>query len=125
VCLRHLSKFQLVPLYNGVGDCLSFSDNEHGHLMMSRGTQEHVDCTESNKLSREVNMNALVYSETNKAQNELNSCFLIQILFVKRNHSALVVNYSIFSLQLKVEIMTVSCYIRSVCDNPVGKYNML
>ena len=68
---------------------------------------------------------ALVYSETNRAQNELNSCLLIKILFVKRNHSALVVNYSIFSLQLKVEIMLVSCYIRSVCDNLVGTYNML
>jgi hypothetical protein len=67
----------------------------------------------------------LVYSETNKAQNELSSCLLIKILFVKRNHSALFVNYSIFSLQLKVEIMRGSCYIRSVCINLVGKYNML
>ena len=43
---------------NGVGDWLSISDNEHGHLMMSRGTPEHVDCTESSELSREVNMDS-------------------------------------------------------------------
>ena len=41
-----------------MSDWLSFSDNEHGHLMMSRGTQEHVDCTESSELSREVNMDS-------------------------------------------------------------------
>ena len=42
---------QLSKIGNGVSDWLSLSDNEHGHLMMSRGTQEHVDCTESSKLS--------------------------------------------------------------------------
>jgi hypothetical protein len=41
-----------------VSDWLSFSDNEQGHLMMSRGTQEHVDCTESSRLSTEVNMDS-------------------------------------------------------------------
>ena len=41
-----------------MSDWLSFSDNEHGHLMMSRGIQEHVDCTESSELSKEVNMDS-------------------------------------------------------------------
>jgi hypothetical protein len=49
---------QLSKIANGVSDWLSFSDSEHGHLMMSRGTQEHVDCTESNTLFREVNMDS-------------------------------------------------------------------
>ena len=49
---------QLSKIGNGVSDWLSFSDNEHCHLMMSRGAQEHVDCTESFKLSREVNMDS-------------------------------------------------------------------
>jgi hypothetical protein len=49
---------QLSKIANGVSYWLSFSENEHGHLMMSRGTQEHVDCTESNTLFREVNMDS-------------------------------------------------------------------
>ena len=49
---------QLSKIGNGVSDWLSLSDNEHGHPMMSRGTQEHVDCTESSTLSRDVNMDS-------------------------------------------------------------------
>jgi hypothetical protein len=61
---------QLSKIRNGVADCLSFSDNEHGHLMMSRGTQEHVDCTESNKLFREVNMDSNLTADEHQVNSD-------------------------------------------------------
>ena len=61
---------QLSKIGNGVSDWLSFSDNEHGHLMISRGTQEHVDCAESSKLSREVNMDSNATADEHKLNSD-------------------------------------------------------
>jgi hypothetical protein len=58
---------------NGVSDWLSSSDNEHGHLMMSRRTQEHVDCTESSELSREVNID----SNSTTDEHQVNSTIFV------------------------------------------------
>ena len=62
---------QLSKIGNGVSDWLSLSDNEHGHLMMSRRTQEHVDCTESSKLSREVYMDSNSTADEHQVNSDL------------------------------------------------------